>query len=70
MADFTRFYFVSAGPPTAHLAGWDPAAGEWTIPCGRVAFSDVTIFTVPTEPLCLTCIDITSDPSLAPRTHR
>ena len=72
MSDYTRFYFVSVGTPRTHLAGWSPAAGEWVIPCGTIRLGDsqFDVEDAPTKPLCLTCIDLTSDPSPAPRTRR
>ncbi len=71
MTDYTAFLYVDAETGTTHLLAWEPDIHEWLVPCGNIERSPRERVTYkPTEPLCLSCINLTQSVTrTAPRTR-
>ena len=68
MTMYQAFYLIDAGTGKTHLAGFDPIAGEWEVPCASIPPPDEDAITYsPTKPLCVTCANLTYGPAIAPR---
>lgn len=70
MTEYSAFLFIDARTGTTHILGWKADIREWVLPCGNIKkpHRDHTTY-APTAPLCLSCVNLTSQPDPAPRTY-